>query len=329
MRLLATRRRRVLAALSRSPRRRLVAVRCRPRSRSPATAATGDEQAQAAPPRRRHSTAHDAHPGRRELRAGRHRARRLRRRRPACHEQAYGNIAYEEGPQAALAAVEEALRHGCRRRGRLPPDRPHDRLGRARPLRGRHRRGVRRTGRRRCCVRLLPRHPRARVRGRGLRDDAAQTSRRLCDDENIKGDRVPPLPVRPRARPRPDDLLGLRPALGARDLRRPRTDWDQPSCTGGVFMENISTSLRHQVAWVRGRRPDLPVRDVEERHKLYCYLHGHVQDQRAERVRLARRPRRHAARVERGWVTTCFESYGRDASGFSARTRRDLRALPS
>ncbi len=93
-----------------------------------------------------------------------------------------------------------------------------------------------------------------------------------------------------------------------------KTDWDQTSCTGGVFMENISSSYGIKSKWVRDDDPVYPCRDMKERHKLYCYLmvtsrinelNGFDWAATAATCRT----------VEKAWITTCFESYGRDASG--------------
>jgi mono/diheme cytochrome c family protein len=93
------------------------------------------------------------------------------------------------------------------------------------------------------------------------------------------------------------------------------TAWDQTSCTGGVFMENITSSYGVKSTWLRD---DLvyPCGVVDERDKLYCYLlvtsrilpaTSYDWDKTAEIC--------HG--VEASWVATCFQSYGRDASGFT------------
>ncbi len=104
------------------------------------------------------------------------------------------------------------------------------------------------------------------------------------------------------------------------------TEWDQQSCTGGVFMENISTSYGVKSRFVKDDDPIYPCGMVEERHKLYCYLmvtsrinelNGFNWRQTAATCRT----------VERGWVTTCFESYGRDASGFTRQNPKRISEL--
>jgi hypothetical protein len=97
------------------------------------------------------------------------------------------------------------------------------------------------------------------------------------------------------------------------------TTWDQVSCTGGVFMENISSSYGIKSRWLRDDNLVYPCNTVADRHKQYCYLMVTSRILEAngydwkEAVRLCKR-------VERGWVDTCFESYGRDASGFTRQT---------
>jgi cytochrome c553 len=94
---------------------------------------------------------------------------------------------------------------------------------------------------------------------------------------------------------------------------RLQTDFDRVSCTGGVFMQNLMPGMGTS-RYLRKNDPIYPCNAVSERHKVYCYLmvtsrilslDGYNWRKTAEWCR----------RSERGWVTTCFESYGRDASG--------------
>jgi hypothetical protein len=104
------------------------------------------------------------------------------------------------------------------------------------------------------------------------------------------------------------------------------TGWDQSSCSGGVFMENISSSYGITSKWVRDDDPVYPCRDMKQRHKLYCYwmvtsrineLNGFDWADTAATCEA----------VEREWVTTCFESYGRDASGWSVESPPKIKEL--
>jgi hypothetical protein len=97
------------------------------------------------------------------------------------------------------------------------------------------------------------------------------------------------------------------------------TSWDQTSCKGGVFMENISTSYGVKSRWVKDSDPVYPCDVVKENDKLYCYLMvtSHVLRVNGWNWGGAAKT---CAGVEKNWVATCFQSYGRDASG---STRQD------
>lgn len=106
------------------------------------------------------------------------------------------------------------------------------------------------------------------------------------------------------------------------------TQWDQTSCHGGVFMENIDSSYGIKSKWLRDDDPVYPCRDVREKHKLYCYLmvtsrtlqlNGYDFDKTAATCRT----------VEKAWIETCFNSMGRDASGQTTQNPERVLALCS
>jgi hypothetical protein len=70
--------------------------------------------------------------------------------------------------------------------------------------------------------------------------------------------------------------------------------------------------------YVRKSDPIYPCNAVAERHKLYCYLLV-----TANILRLTggdmKATARACLRSEKGWVSTCYESYGRDASGIAGK----------
>ena len=101
------------------------------------------------------------------------------------------------------------------------------------------------------------------------------------------------------------------------------TDWDRVSCTGGVFMENLQTSYGTKSQWLRDDDPLYPCPTVKEHQKLYCYLmvtsrilevDGGDWEKTAAWCRKA----------EEGWVATCFQSLGRDASGRSLQDPKEI-----
>jgi mono/diheme cytochrome c family protein len=98
------------------------------------------------------------------------------------------------------------------------------------------------------------------------------------------------------------------------------TAWDKSSCTGGVFMQNFLPGPM-QVAptkWLSAKNLIYPCNVVAERDKLYCYLMvtsrilPEVDYNWTVAVRWCRRS-------EPTWVATCFQSLGRDASGFTVQ----------
>jgi len=102
--------------------------------------------------------------------------------------------------------------------------------------------------------------------------------------------------------------------LALRTCDHLQTTWDQSSCTGGVFMENLQSSLGITSPWVKRGDPLYPCDVVARRDKLYCYLMvtSHLLDVTG---RSWQKTASWCRRVESGWVATCFQSFGRDASG--------------
>ena len=104
------------------------------------------------------------------------------------------------------------------------------------------------------------------------------------------------------------------------------TAWDQTSCKGGVFMENISSSYGFASPWLKEDDPVYPCNSLEENDKPYCYL--------MVTSRILRwnnwdweGTAKVCAGVEKGWVATCFQSYGRDASGSTRQNPEEILQL--
>jgi hypothetical protein len=98
------------------------------------------------------------------------------------------------------------------------------------------------------------------------------------------------------------------------------TAWDQSSCTGGVFMQNFLPGPM-QIAptkWIRKKDLLYPCDEVAGRDKLYCYLM--VTSRILPVVHYDfRKAAAWCRKAETGWVATCFQSFGRDASGYSVQ----------
>ena len=96
------------------------------------------------------------------------------------------------------------------------------------------------------------------------------------------------------------------------------TSWDQTSCTGGVFMENLQTSYGTRSKWLRDGRSALPVPDRGRAAQALLLPDGDVAHPRRRRRRLGSRPSTGAARQSlTGW---------RRASSRSAATPRAARS---
>ena len=92
------------------------------------------------------------------------------------------------------------------------------------------------------------------------------------------------------------------------------TDWDRTACKSGAFMENISTSYGVRSRWLRDDDPVYPCNWVARDDKLKCYeivtsrilpVVDWDWDKTAQMC----------ASVEKGWASACFRSLGRDAAG--------------
>ena len=91
-------------------------------------------------------------------------------------------------------------------------------------------------------------------------------------------------------------------------------------------MENINSSYGFKSPWLRKNDLVYPCNWVKEPHKLYCYLMVTSRILQANGYNW-RAAARSATRVERGWVATCFQSFGRDASGSRQQNPRISRPL--
>jgi cytochrome c553 len=105
-----------------------------------------------------------------------------------------------------------------------------------------------------------------------------------------------------------------------------QTDFDRISCSGGVFMENFSSSYGVTSKYVHANDPIYPCNNkIADPYKIQCYglvtanllrTTGYDQKKTAAGCR----------RSEPEWVGTCFESFGRDVSGIAGHSAAKARA---
>ena len=105
-----------------------------------------------------------------------------------------------------------------------------------------------------------------------------------------------------------------------------QTHWDQVSCSGGVFMQNVVPTMGLHSRWLRKNDLIYPCDSVARKHKPYCYLLATARILPAVGYNW-RKTAAWCRRSERGWVSRCFQSYGRDASGFTQQDPRKTLAL--
>jgi cytochrome c553 len=91
------------------------------------------------------------------------------------------------------------------------------------------------------------------------------------------------------------------------------TEFDRVSCTGGVFMQNLDTTMGVS-RYLSARNPLYPCTIVGAPDKVYCYLMVTSRILTLDGYNW-RKTATWCRRSEPAWVRTCFESYGRDASG--------------
>jgi hypothetical protein len=234
-----------------------------------------------------------------------------------CVEQAYGNISYNDGPKAAMALIRHRqnttqVKADCHRIvhtiGSAALERYDGNVAKAFS-----------EGDSTCWSGYYHGILEKAFLGAASTKELASRARSVCDDSGIRSTAwLAYQCVHGLGHGLMIDT-GYNLPLSLRICDRLATNWDQTSCTGGVFMENISSSYGFKSPWLRKNDLVYPCDAVKERHKLYCYLMvtSRILQANGYDWKAAART---CARVEQGWVATCFQSFGRDASGF---TRQD------
>ena len=95
-----------------------------------------------------------------------------------------------------------------------------------------------------------------------------------------------------------------------------KVESDRVSCTGGVFMENRAASYGAKSKWLKDDDLSIRATSVDTADKLYCYLLVTSHILPAVGSDWARRPR-WCRKSEADFVKDCFQSMGRDASGYA------------
>jgi hypothetical protein len=240
---------------------------------------------------------------------------------PTCIEQAFGNIAYYEGPRRAIAVLEQEVdpdSNGCHRIvhsiGSASLARFDGNVGRTFAQ-----------GTSNCFSGYY--HgvlERSLVNASSYGATAlTAVSRRICDDPG----------VRALADLEYQCLHGLGHGLmitTGYDLPlslhvcgRMDGEWEQTSCEGGALMENISTSYGVRSRWVRDDDPVYPCNAIRDQAKRTCYQL--VTSRILQVVGVDwERTAEICGSVEQRWVRSCFQSFGRDVSGQTRRNAEEI-----
>jgi hypothetical protein len=229
-----------------------------------------------------------------------------------CYEQAYGNIAYRQGPKAALALVEKQYAGGadpsCHRIVHA--------IGAASLTRNKG--NIARTfaqGASTCwsgyyhgvLVRAF-----ADVKSFNA-DTLGAKSREFCSDRRVRASSWISYQCLHGLGHGLMITTGYQLPLSLDVCRKLAGAWERTSCKGGVFMENFVTSYGGQSPWVRDGDPLYPCDHVAERDKYTCYQQATTRIIRVvgldwEKIAQA------CAKAETDWIDTCFGSFGQNAS---------------
>jgi hypothetical protein len=91
-----------------------------------------------------------------------------------------------------------------------------------------------------------------------------------------------------------------------------RTRWDEVVCTGGAFMENVTTRFGFRSPWLDDEDPLYPCPGIERRHRQSCYLRAPVRVLEYHGSDFAKSAATCAA-LDRASATACFRGLGREA----------------
>lgn len=229
-----------------------------------------------------------------------------------CYPQAFGNLAYDEGPRVALDKLEQLeqtdpqIKATCHRIAHMIG------AGGLRHFKG----DVGSAfveGKPTCGSGYY--HGLLQWKLAGLEEDeVAPVAREACNDSKIRANNFIYYQCVHGLGHGLMLYTGYELPIALKLCHRLQTEFDQTSCSGGVFMENLSSSFGLRSRWLKNDNLLYPCNIVSHQDKLYCYLLV------SSRILPAvgwnwRKAADWCRRSEKGWVDVCFQSYGRDASG--------------
>jgi cytochrome c553 len=237
------------------------------------------------------------------------------REEPSCYQQAFGNLAYEDGPKAALDRLQSmqqspVVQSNCHSITHMIG------AGGLRHFDGEVGKAFV-AGNSMCGSGYY--HGLLQWKLAGLdEDEVGPVAREACADPEIKANNFNYYQCVHGLGHGVMLYTGLELPIALRLCHQLETEFDQVSCSGGVFMENLSSSFGLKTRWLRDNNLLYPCNIVSRQDKLYCYLLV------SSRILLAvnwnwEKAADWCRRSEKDFVGTCFQSYGRDVSGKAVR----------
>jgi hypothetical protein len=229
----------------------------------------------------------------------------------SCLEQAFGNLAYRQGPRRALAVFEkqletdESVRKNCHRIAHTIGSAAYERFDRS----------VAKTfaaGGPACASGYYHGILERAFVGVDSKAELTRTARTLCSSGDVRRRGFLDYQCRHGLGHGLMIQTGYDLPTALRVCSELGTGWDEVSCTGGVFMENVSTRFGFRSRWLSDSDPLYPCTTVALRHRRSCFVRAatwalELNDNdfgAAARACESAGPR---------WARFCFHGFGRDA----------------
>ena len=228
-----------------------------------------------------------------------------------CLEQAFGNLAYREGPKVALAEFESRLasdpvvEKGCHRIvhliGSASLERFHGNVGRTFAQ-----------GSPACVSGYYHGILERAFLGISTEASLARAARTLCDGEGLRRFGFLDYQCRHGLGHGLMIQTGYDLPLALEICRDLGTGWDRKACASGAFMENVNTAFGFRSPWLDDTKPLYPCSRVDARDRRSCYLRASWRILVLEHGSYARTALA-CARLG-SWAATCTQGFGRDVA---------------
>lgn len=231
----------------------------------------------------------------------------------SCRQQAFGNIAYRQGAKAALnlfdeqIASNELVRADCHRIGHV--------IGSA--AFARYEGNVAKTfalGSSTCASGYYHGILERAFVGVNTKSKLVDVARSLCDGSGVRRRGFLDYQCRHGLGHGLMIQTGYDLPVALSTCAKLETRWDDVVCTGGAFMENVTTRFGFRSSWLSEDDPLDPCGRIPFRNQRSCYLRAAVRvltfhDNDFEKTAAT------CAGLEARWAEPCFRGFGRDAVG--------------